>query len=231
MHWFYDPGLKPEQIELSGTEANHAKALRIRIGEQIAITDGQGRVGFAEVVRDAPLMFQIHHISVESETLPRFHLIQALAKNDRDELALQTAVELGARSVTPWQAARSIVKWEQKAQRNLERWQSIAIEAMKQSQQPYLCEVQPLASTKQLVPTGIGVVLDPRADLTLDRLGQAEDFTIVVGPEGGIAEEELALLGAAGFQRVRLGHSVLRSSTAGPAAIAGLSALHGNFRT
>lgn len=231
MHWFYEPSLTPEQIEFNGSELNHAKALRLREGEQIAITDGRGMVAFAEVSRESPLVFQIHHTAAESAAVPRFHLVQALAKNDRDELALQTSVELGASSVTPWQSSRSIVRWDQKAERNQERWQAIAVEAMKQSQQTHLCRVLPLSTTKELFPVGFGVVLDPKSSLTLDQLPLSDDYTVVVGPEGGISEEEFATLEAAGFQRVRLGNSVLRSSTAGPAAIAALSALHGSFRT
>ena len=230
MHWFYEPALTPEQVEFSATEAGHAKALRLRVGEQIALTDGSGMVAFAEVVGESPIQFQIHHTAADSVPSPRFHLVQALAKNDRDEMALQSSVELGASSVTPWQSARSIVRWDQKAERNRERWQAIAIEAMKQSQQSHLCKVEGLASTKQLKPIGIGLVLDPRSHLTLDQLPAAEDYTLVVGPEGGITEEELTVLESAGFQRVRLGSSVLRASTAGPAAIAALSALHGSFR-
>lgn len=230
MHWFYEPQLTPEQVEFSGLEASHAKALRLRAGEQIAITDGRGMVAYAEVVRESPVLFQIHHTAAESMPSPRFHLVQALAKNDRDEMALQSSVELGASSVTPWQAQRSIVRWDQKAEKNQARWQTIAIEAMKQSQQPHLCVVEQLATTKQIRPIGLGIVLDPRATKTLDLLERDEDYTVVVGPEGGITEEELSILDTAGFTRVRLGSSVLRASTAGPAAIAALSALHGSFR-
>lgn len=230
MHWFYDPQLNPEQTEFSAAESTHAKALRLREGEQIAITDGNGMVAYATVVQESPVQFKIHHTAADSTPSPRYHLVQALAKNDRDEMALQAAVELGASSVTPWQAGRSIVRWDQKAARNRDRWQSIAIEAMKQSQQSHLCKVNELSSTKSLSSVGVGLVLDPRASITLDQVGSAEDFTIVVGPEGGIADEELALLEAAGFTRVKLGSSVLRASTAGPAAIAALSVLHGSFR-
>lgn len=230
MHWFYEPTLTPDQVEFSPTEAGHAKALRLRVGEQVALTDGRGMVAFAEIGRESPVSFQIHHTAADSLPSPRYHLIQALAKNDRDEMALQSSVELGASSVTPWQSARSIVRWDQKAERNRERWQAIAIEAMKQSQQTHLCKIEALASTKQLRPVGVGLVLDPRATLTLDQVESAEDYTLVVGPEGGITDEEINTLSAAGFIGVRLGSSVLRASTAGPAAIAALSALHGSFR-
>lgn len=230
MHWFFEPTLTPDQTEFSASEAGHAKALRLRGGEQIAITDGKGMVAFAEVVGESPISFSIHHTAADSAPTPRFHLVQALAKNDRDEMALQASVELGASSVTPWQASRSIVRWDQKAERNRDRWQTIAIESMKQSQQSHLCKVEPLSTTKQLKPNGFGLILDPRASLTLDQVPDAEDYSIVVGPEGGISEEELTMLAASGFTAVRLGSSVLRASTAGPAAIAALSALRGGFR-
>lgn len=230
MHWFYEPSLSETQSEFSPEQASHAKALRIRTGEQIAITDGSGKVAFASVTGDNPVSFQIHHISVEDMAAPRFHLVQALAKNDRDEMALQASVELGCRSVTPWQASRSIVKWDQKAERNQSRWQAIAIEAMKQSQQSFLCEVRPLANTKVLRPIGIGIILDPRGEAPLSSVAAHDDYTIVVGPEGGISEEELLVLKSAGFRSYRMGAAVLRASTAGPAAIAALAAIHGSFR-
>lgn len=231
MHWFYEPALSESQTRFSPEQSLHAKALRIRVGEEVAIANGAGKVAFAKVTSDTPLQFQIHHIALEDMPTPRFHLVQALAKNDRDEMALQAAVELGCRSVTPWQAARSIVKWDQKAERNQSRWQAIAIEAMKQSQQSFLCQVRALTTTKAIQPVGVGILLDPRGDLPLTSVETATDYTIVVGPEGGIAEEELSVLKAAGFRSYRMGGSVLRASTAGPAAIAALAALHGSFRT
>lgn len=230
MHWFYEPDLSDGQSGFSAEQSVHAKALRIRVGEQIAITNGLGKVAFATVAAENPVRFEIHELSVADMPSPRFHLVQALAKNDRDELALQSSVELGCRTVTPWQAARSIVKWDQKAERNQSRWQAIAIEAMKQSQQSFLCEVKPLVSTKGITVSGVGIILDPRGEAPLSSVDPAADYTIIVGPEGGISEDELLLLKSAGFRSYRMGPSVLRASTAGPAAIAAISALHGSFR-
>ena len=123
------------------------------------------------------------------------------------------------------------MRWDQKAVRNQERWQTIAIEAMKQSQQAFLCDVNPLATTKNIKLRGFGIVLDPRAELTLDQIERSEDITLVVGPEGGVSDFELETLKGLGFIGVRLGSSVLRASTAGPAAIAALQVLHGAFRS
>ena len=231
MHWFYDPDFTASKSSLSPSESKHAKALRIRLGERVTITNGQGIVSEVLITSLDPIAFDVQTTSNQTKQVPRFHLYQALAKNDRDEMALQASVELGASSVTPWQAERSIVRWDQKEERNQERWQTIAIEAMKQSQQGYLCEVKPMVVTKSIELLGVGIVLDPRAELTLDQIEPSDDFTIVVGPEGGISASELETLKGLGFVGVRLGGSVLRASTAGPAAIAALQVLHGTFRS
>jgi 16S rRNA (uracil1498-N3)-methyltransferase len=227
MHWFYDPDLTPASSLLPESELKHTRSLRIEPGEQIAVTNGRGLVVNAEFAADG---YRANSHEVFPPRLMRLHLVQALAKNDRDEQALQMAVELGVSSVTPWQAPRSIVRWDGKADKNQARWQAIAVEAMKQSQQPWLAKVEALASGLKLIPKGTGVVLDPTAKLTLPELDVSDELTLVVGPEGGIAEPDLVKLEAAGFVRVRLGRGVLRASTAGPAAIAALQALHGEFR-
>ncbi len=228
MHWLYDPELTAESSKLPASEAVHAKSLRLRVGESVAITNGKGMVAMAEMSSDDG--YQITEVETQTEKSPRFHLVQALAKGDRDELAMQTCVELGLSSVTPWSADRSIVRWEGKQAKNQTRWQQIAIEAMKQSQQSFRCEVRPLATTKQLISEGTALVLDPKAERTLEAvLPLAGDVTLVVGPEGGISEAEFALLESKGFQRVRLGSSVLRTSSAGPAAIAALQFASGQW--
>jgi 16S rRNA (uracil1498-N3)-methyltransferase len=191
------------------------------VGEQVCITNGKGLTANAEMISESG--YQIASTEHSQQGTPRFHLVQALAKADRDELAMQTCVELGLASVTPWSSDRCIVRWDGKESKNQARWQQIAIEAMKQSQQAFLCEVNPLATTKQLSALGTALVLDPKASKSLtDFMPLAEDVTLVVGPEGGISDAEFQLLEERGFQRVRLGTSVLRTSSAGPAAMAAL---------
>jgi 16S rRNA (uracil1498-N3)-methyltransferase len=230
VHWFYDPTLGPESRTLQA-ESQHLKSLRIEIGEQFTVTNGLGLVGICELLDKGDWSYKLKELRNLGSQPIKFHLIQALAKNDRDELGMQTAVELGAASITPWQAERSIVRWDSKEQKNRNRWQQIAIEAMKQSQQGYLAEVKPLSKTSALSPLGIGLVLDPRSTTPISEIPAADEYTIVVGPEGGISKSELEKLVAAGFELVKLGDSVLRASTAGPAAIAALQALHGSFRS
>lgn len=228
MHWFYEPQFAKNQL-LSAETRKHLSALRISASEPITITDGLGKTWM--IRSDAGEVTQLLEASSHEAPTLRFNLIQALAKSDRDELALQASIELGATSITPWKASRSIVKWDGKESRNQERWQTIAIESMKQSQRAFLADVKPLKSTKQLEADGLGIVLDPRAELTLEKLPAARSYSIAVGPEGGIEESEIAILVSAGFKPVRLGAGVLRASSAGPAAIAALQQLHGEFRS
>ena len=221
MHWLYDPGLSSQSNVLPQSEASHAKSLRLRVGEQVSITNGLGLVATASM--NSETGYEISELQQINQRTPRFHLVQALAKADRDELAMQTCVELGLSSVTPWSSDRSIVRWDGKEAKNQTRWQQIAIEAMKQSQQAFLCEVKPIATSKQLSAVGTALVLDPKATKSLtDFMPLSEDVTLVVGPEGGISDAEFQLLEEKGFQRVRLGSSVLRTSSAGAAAMAAL---------
>ncbi|MDG2496766.1 MAG: RsmE family RNA methyltransferase [Aquiluna sp.] len=229
MHWFYDPAVTEESRNISTTELAHFKALRIRTGDQIVVTNGLGVSHLAEVVN--AISGEIRSLEKDIEPIPlvSIHLVQALAKGGRDEAAVQTACELGVASITPFQAKRSIVEWGAKADRNRERWNQIAISAIKQSQQSYLPEVRSLATDKQLVGQGQNLVLDPRAETSLSELELQEVVTLVVGPEGGLDASELATLADSGFQSVKLGKSVLRTSSAGPAAIAAIQALSGSW--
>ncbi len=227
MHWFYDPALTEKSSKISPNELAHFKALRIRNGDQIVITNGLGVFQVVEVLDVSSGAIRLLEEQTARKPAVEIHLVQALAKSGRDEAAVQTACELGLSSITPLQAKRSIVEWGAKATRNGERWNQIAIAAMKQSQQAFLPNVQPLVVTKDLVGVGQKLVLDPRAENSLSEIELQAELTLVVGPEGGFDEGELAVLESKGFQRVRLGGSVLRTSSAGPAAIAAIQALSG----
>jgi len=159
---------------------------------------------------------------------PRIVLAQALAKGDRDELAVQAACELGVDEIVPWQASRSVSRWEgPKAVKGRERWATIVREAAKQAHRPWVPEVAAPASTGELATRASVervLILDPSATTRLSEItADDRDIVLVVGPEGGVSDDEIARLTAAGAERVLLGDTVLRTSTAGPAAIAVLS--------
>lgn len=224
------------RVEVSGDEARHAlQVARVRPGERLSIGDGRGTLVRGAVLAAAPgvLAVEVDEVVHEPEPTPALWLVQALAKGDRDELAVQAATELGVAGVVPWAAERSVSRWEgAKVSRGEERWRSIVREAAKQAIRPRVPEVAALASTRQLAGApGLVVVLEPTADVPLTgvALDGADRISLVVGPEGGIAPRELELLADAGAVLARLGPEVLRTSTAGPAALAVLNARLGRW--
>ncbi|GAB3271089.1 16S rRNA (uracil(1498)-N(3))-methyltransferase [Microbacterium lacusdiani] len=227
-----------DAVTLTGAEAHHAAAVRrVRVGEAVTVTDGRGAwlEGEAESVEPREVVVRIATRRDEDAPRPRLVLAQALAKGDRDELAVQAATELGADEIVPWQAARSVSRWEgPKAEKGRVRWAAIVREAAKQAHRAWLPEVVPVATTGALAARAAGervLVLEPTAEtrLTAVDLGDAASIVLVVGPEGGISPEELDRLEAAGAVRVRLGDTVLRTSTAGPAALALVNARLGRW--
>ncbi len=231
-----------DTITLTGPEAHHAAVVRrVRVGEEVTIGDGRGvwlRGAVATAEKTRVEVAITGRIEV-APPAPRVVLVQALAKGDRDELAIQAATELGADEIVPWQAARSVSRWDAaKAAKGVARWQSIVREAGKQAHRAWVPSVAAPVTTKDLA-TRAGaarvLVLEPTASTALAALefdrADATDIVLVVGPEGGIAPEELDALTAAGATLARLGDTVLRTSTAGPAALAVLSTRLGRWDT
>ena len=218
---------------LSGSEAKHAVSVRrMQVGEAIQLTDGLGtRVrGTVLATTSAALELSVTEVILESKPALEITLVQALAKGDRDELAIQAATELGVSAVIPWQASRSVSRWDSaKEVKGRARWQQIVNEAGKQSLRAFWPEVQPSLTTSALAKTlgdyDLVLVLDTTATKLLSEITVPKQGSIalVVGPEGGIEASELELLQAAGVELVSLGANVLRTSTAGPAVIAALT--------
>ena len=222
-------------VVLDGPEGRHAATVRrTRVGEHLLLTDGGGLRIEAEVVSVGSGTLDLRVVSVTSdpEPSPRLVLVQALAKNDRDDQAIEAATECGVDEVVPWQASRSVVQWRgergDKAWRN---WDAVLVAATKQSRRTRRPVLAPAATSAQL-SARIGAAAaafvlheDARMPLAGVTLPASGDVVVVVGPEGGISPEELAAFEAAGGVPVRLGDTVLRSSSAGPAALAVLSAM------
>jgi 16S rRNA (uracil1498-N3)-methyltransferase len=222
-----------DAVILTGSEAHHAATVRrIRVGEQVTVGDGQGTwlSGECESVAAREVVVRIGERTVVPAPSPRIVLAQALAKGDRDELAVQAATELGVDEIVPWQAARSVSRWDAaKAVKGQARWSAIVREAAKQAHRAWIPEVVPLETTAALAAraaASLVVVLEPSAPHRLTELvlEPDQDVVVVVGPEGGISPEELAALERDGATLARLGETVLRTSTAGPAALAVVSA-------
>jgi 16S rRNA (uracil1498-N3)-methyltransferase len=225
-------------VELDAEEAKHAISVRrMRVDEAIQLTDGLGlRVkGYVSEIRPKSLMVKVATVTQEQPLVTQITLVQALAKGDRDELAIQAATELGIMRVIPWQAERSISRWDAaKAAKGQVRWQVICDEAAKQSLRVWHPQVESLADsqalTKAFAEFDQVFVLDPTASQGLaSQKTFSSRIAVVVGPEGGIDESELSQFEAAGAIRVGLGDSILRTSTAGVAAVSIIQAALGRF--
>jgi len=222
-------------VQVTGDEARHAITVaRVRVGEWISVSDGDGLLASGSVTSTdgGVVTVAVESAARHPAAAPELWLAQALAKGDRDELAVQAATELGVSGVIPWAAERSIARWEgAKADKGRERWASIVREATKQSIRSRVPVVEPVATTTSLAKLpGAILVLEPTAPVRLTEVElDAGRITLVVGPEGGVSPRELEALTAAGATPVRLGPEVLRTSTAGPAALAVLNAKLGRW--
>lgn len=226
-----------QTITLDGPEGRHAAIVQRRgPWERIDVTDGRGlraECTVTEVV-DQSLRLRVEAVTTEPAPRPVLTLVQALAKGDRDEQAIEAAVECGVDAVIPWQADRSIVQWRgPRAAKAHAKWVSTVLAATKQARRAWLPSVAEMVTSKGLVALtkqvtgddGAVLVLHEAADVPLAdaMLPETGELLIVVGPEGGISEPETAALEAAGAQVARLGPHVMRTSTAGPVAVALLS--------
>jgi 16S rRNA (uracil1498-N3)-methyltransferase len=227
------------RVSIVGAEARHAVTVsRIRVGESLAIGNGVGLTVTGTVVEAdaARLSILAEQIRRSPGPTPALVLVQALAKGGRDELAIQAATELGIDTVIPWSADRSVVRWQgERARKGSERWRSVVREASKQSLRAWVPSVGEPVTTNELARLAGSarmIVLDPAGEHRLTDLalaGEERDLVLVVGPEGGISPAERAALTGTGAILVRLGEHVLRTSTAGPAAVAAVNGALGRW--
>jgi 16S rRNA (uracil1498-N3)-methyltransferase len=224
-----------DRVRLDGPEGRHAADVaRLRAGERLLLSDGAGALATCSVVAAAKGALDLRvldRVAVPPPS-PRLVVVQALPKGDRADLAVQAMTEVGVDEIVPWPAARSIVRWQgDRGTKALEKWRATAREAAKQSRRAHLPVVSEPASTGALVPRLAGaLVLHEEATVPLATADLPDtEIVLVVGPEGGIAPEELDAFTAAGATAVRLGPTVLRTSTAGVAALAVLNARTGRW--
>jgi 16S rRNA (uracil1498-N3)-methyltransferase len=219
-------------VTVLGAEARHAlKARRLRIGEYLQLVDGQGRRVSGCLVaadRDEALCMEVTAVEDEPQPEPRLTVVQALAKGDRAERAVESMTEVGVDEIVPWQSARSVVRWSgAKAERGRERWVAISREATKQSRRARMPVISPLADGHEVcarvASADLAVILDS-AGAPIRDFHPHGDVVLIVGPEGGISEDEVRDLTAAGAVLVRLGPEILRASTAGTVALAAILA-------
>ena len=225
-----DISKETKTFTLDGDEGRHAATVkRMREGEVIHLCDGQGTRAIATVVKvhKNSLDLSIDQFTFEEAPEPRFVVVQALAKGERAELAVEMLTEVGADAIIPWRAEHSIGKWDS-VEKGLEKWRRTSRESAKQSRRAWIPEISNLKSTAEvceMMSQAQSVfVLHESADQALAACAIREQGTImiVVGPEGGISPDELAAFSAAGARVVHMGASVMRTSTAGAIAVGGL---------
>ncbi|MDR6987192.1 16S rRNA (uracil1498-N3)-methyltransferase [Paenarthrobacter nitroguajacolicus] len=239
---FFTPAGSLNQISpggtfvLEGPEARHAVTVkRIAVGESVDIADGSGARLTGTVAEAGPGTLTVTASNVVFEDQPdvRLVLVQALAKGDRDELAIETATELGIDAVLPWQSERSIVRWKgDRALKAHAKWESVVTAAAKQARRAWIPDVRSMVDTgtlaKAVADVDLAIILHEDAknplravleDFGASKGGAPREVLLIVGPEGGISPREVTRLSDAGAVTALLGHHVLRSSTAGPAAV------------
>ncbi|BCB84418.1 16S rRNA (uracil(1498)-N(3))-methyltransferase [Phytohabitans suffuscus] len=219
---------------LDGPEGHHAATVqRLRVGEELLLADGRGGTATAVVTAAGRGTLELRIISsgYTDPPDPRLVVIQGIAKGERGELAVQAMTEAGVDEIVPWAAARSVAQWRgERGDRAHDRWAATAREAAKQARRPWLPLVAPAASTREVAVRATLVLHEEAKErLTRVELPETGEVALVVGPEGGIAPEELAAFEAAGATAVRLGDEVLRTSTAGVAALAVLATRLGRW--
>lgn len=225
-----------ELAVVDGDAGFHATTVRrTRPGEHVDLGDGAGTVAHCVVEDTAKgrLTARVVDRGVVPLPTPTVTVVQAIPKSDRAELAVELATEAGADAVVAWQAARCVARWNgPKVDKGLRRWRAVAHAAARQSRRAHIPPVEGVVTTAELIGRVTSAVADGATVLLLHEsaagpltevpLAAVPALTLIVGPEGGIADDEVEALTSAGAVAVRLGPTVLRTSTA---AAVGLGAL------
>jgi len=215
---------------LSGAEGRHAATVRrLRPGERVDVGDGAGLVADCVVTGHSSrgLELAVRARREVPRPAPLITVIQAIPKGDRGELAVEEMTEVGVDRIMPWAAARCVAVWQgERGARSLAKWRVTAREAAKQSRRAWIPEVTQAVSavdaTQVIAKAACAILLEPDAAEGLAALRPPEsgDLILIVGPEGGITDDESAAFHSAGATARRLGPTVLRASTAGAVAAA-----------
>jgi 16S rRNA (uracil1498-N3)-methyltransferase len=217
-------------VRLDGAVGRHASVVRrLRPDESVLLSDGAGNVAVCRIAAVDPhgITCAVQRRYAEPRPDPQLVVVQALPKGSRGELAVELLTEVGADVIVPWTAARCVTVWDgQRGQNGLRRWRAAARQASQQSRRAWLPQVSDPVGSEEVGQLLAGAVLplvlheSAEQGLTETLVPETGDIVVVVGPEGGLDDAELATFANHGAQQVRLGPTVLRTSTAGAAAIA-----------
>lgn len=212
--------------KLDGDNAHHAdRVLRMKAGESLLVSDGAGNWAKCEItaITKKDVDLKIIESGFEESSSPKISVLQAIPKNDRARETVELLTAAGVSNIYPWQAQRAIGK-------ESDKWRVAAIEASKQSRRFYIPQVTTKLDTSsalELFKKYDQVLVCHESAITKlsEVLKPALNILIVIGPEGGITDEELSVFESAGAKVIKLGRPVLRSAHAGIAAISAVSAL------
>ena len=228
------------EIALPSSAAHHAaRVLRLRVGDAVTLFDGEGGEYGAQIARVTPRAVTLRVVerrAIERESPLSITLVQALVSAERMDYAIQKAVELGAAAVAPVASSRSVARLDGgRAHRRVEHWRQIVIAACEQCGRNRLATVHPPCGLGEWLrrpsKAGLRLLLAPGATNSLADLPAPKGaIELLVGPEGGLAPDEETAAYDAGFRGVRLGPRMLRTETAGPAMLAAMNALWGDWR-
>jgi len=214
---------------LTGAEAKHAHVKRIQPGEHITLIDGQGTTAVTRVtsVGAGRVDGVVEKQQFVPQPTPRVTVVQAVPKGERAELAVDLAVQAGADRIVPWISHRTIARWPANKQaKQVEKWRAQALASAKQARRAWVPEVRDPVTTNQLADllrdAELALVLHEDATDSIRDVEFGEDVWLIVGPEGGIGDDELEVLGA---RPVRLGPEVLRTASAAFAGLCAIGAL------
>jgi 16S rRNA (uracil1498-N3)-methyltransferase len=234
--FFVDKLSSGQTQTLESDEAHHAiKVMRLKTGEEIKISDGEGNwvSGPISEVGKKNLKINVTASGIEASKKPELVLVQALTKSDRNKEMLELVTVAGVDRIIPWQAERSISKWQSNS---YDKWTSSIKEAGKQSRRVNLPKLEKLMSareiTEQILASDCILVFHESAHekfSDLDISQSASSIYLVIGPEGGITDTELEIFKSKGGKLVRLGEPVLRSAHAGFAALASIQTKLGRW--
>lgn len=225
----------PGDFRLPEEAARHVRVLRLREGDDLVLFDGSGGEVPAKLSAQTSKDVRValgERVDVERESPLDIWLLQALPAADKMDWIIQKAVELGATGILPWQAERSVLKLEgERAAKRLAHWQGVAIAACEQCGRNRVPFIEPATRLTEVLARSQGrrlVALSPLSSGETAPL-ERQPLSLVIGPEGGFSPGELATLTAAGAHSLTLGPRILRTETAGLAALSALNARLGDF--
>lgn len=236
---FYCPQLGQPQTMMALPESVHRHAvqvLRLKAGAAVRLFDGQGReleATLSLVERKRSEVQLERELDIQSESPLDITLLQGISRGERMDFAIQKAVELGVKTILPVATERCNVQLsKERAEKRLKHWQGVLTSACEQSGRAYMPELAPVTTLDEAMTAttdDLKLVLDPQAQQHFHNLPQPQTLTLLIGPEGGLSDDEISQAQQAGFTAVQFGPRILRTETAAVASLAVVQTLWGDL--